>query len=54
MPFLHERLDNGLDVVAETSPAALSTSVGFFVKTGSRDETDALWGTSHFLEHMVF
>ena len=54
MPFLHERLDNGLEVVAETSPAALSTSVGFFVKTGSRDETDALWGTSHFLEHMVF
>ena len=54
MPFLHERLDNGLEVVAETSPAALSTSVGFFVKTGSRDESDALWGTSHFLEHMVF
>ena len=54
MPFLHERLDNGLEVVAETSPAALSTSVGFFVKTGSRDETDALWGASHFLEHMVF
>jgi predicted Zn-dependent peptidase len=54
VPFLHERLDNGLEVVAETSPAALSTSVGFFVKTGSRDETDALWGASHFLEHMVF
>jgi predicted Zn-dependent peptidase len=54
MTFRHERLDNGLEVIAETGPAALSTSVGFFVKTGSRDETDALWGTSHFLEHMIF
>ena len=31
-----------------------STSLGFFVKTGSRDETDALSGVSHFLEHMAF
>ena len=54
MPFLHERLDNGLDVVAEACPGALSTSVGFFVRTGARDETDAEWGVSHFLEHMVF
>ncbi len=54
MRFLHERLDNGLEVVAETGDAALSTSIGFFVKTGARDETDALWGVSHFLEHMVF
>jgi predicted Zn-dependent peptidase len=54
MPFLHERLANGLDVIAETTPGAVSTSVGFFVKTGARDETDALAGVSHFLEHMVF
>jgi len=54
MQFRHERLSNGLDVIAEITPGALSTSVGFFVKTGSRDETEALWGVSHFLEHMVF
>ncbi len=54
MPFLHERLSNGLDVIAETSESAVSTSIGFFVATGSRDEHDAIWGTSHFLEHMVF
>jgi predicted Zn-dependent peptidase len=54
VPFLHERLDNGLDVIAETTPGACSTSVGFFVRTGARDETAAIWGTSHFLEHMVF
>lgn len=54
MPFLHERLSNGLDVIAETTPGAVSTSIGFFVKTGARDETDAEWGVSHFLEHMIF
>ncbi|MBU6309339.1 MAG: insulinase family protein [Planctomycetes bacterium] len=54
MPFLHERLANGLDVVAETSDAAVSTSIGFFVATGSRDENDDVSGVSHFLEHMVF
>ena len=51
MPFLHERLPNGLDVVAETSEAAVSTSVGFFVATGARDEARGIEGVSHFLEH---
>ncbi len=54
MPFLHERLPNGLEVIAETSPAAVSTSVGFFVATGSRDEGPGIEGVSHFLEHMAF
>ena len=54
MKFLHERLDNGLDVIAEVTDGGLSTSIGFFVKTGASDETDELWGVSHFLEHMVF
>jgi predicted Zn-dependent peptidase len=54
VPFLHERLPNGLDVVAETSDAAVSTSVGIFVGTGARDERPGIEGVSHFLEHMVF
>ena len=54
MPFLHERLPNGLDVVAETTAAAVSTSVGFFVATGARDEAPGIEGVSHFLEHMAF
>ena len=54
MRFLRERLDNGLEIIAEVTDGALSTSVGFFVRTGSRDESDDLWGASHFLEHMVF
>ncbi|NLF32311.1 MAG: insulinase family protein, partial [Planctomycetes bacterium] len=29
-------------------------AVGFFARTGSRDESDAEHGVSHFLEHMMF
>jgi predicted Zn-dependent peptidase len=54
MDFLTHFLPNGLEIVAECNPAAYSTAMGFFVRTGSRDETDALAGVSHFLEHMVF
>jgi predicted Zn-dependent peptidase len=54
MQFLKHRLSNGLEIVAECNDAAYSTALGFFVKTGSRDETDEVAGVSHFLEHMVF
>lgn len=54
MKFRHETLDNGLEVVAECNDAAYSMGVGFFVRTGARDETDEVAGVSHFLEHMVF
>ena len=54
MQFRHEQLPNGLDIVAEVSEAAHSASLGFFVKTGARDEYDDISGASHFLEHMVF
>ena len=54
MEFHERTLDNGLEVVAECNPHAYSTALGFFVRTGSRDETDANHGVSHFLEHMAF
>ena len=54
MKFHRTTLENGLEIIAEENESALSTSLGFFVKTGSRDETDDLSGVSHFLEHMVF
>jgi predicted Zn-dependent peptidase len=54
MPFHTHTLPNGLRVIAETSPSARSAAVGFFVRTGSRDETAAESGVSHFLEHMLF
>ena len=52
--FKHAVLDNGLTVIAETDPSAHTAAVGFFVKTGARDEPSSLMGVSHFLEHMVF
>jgi predicted Zn-dependent peptidase len=54
MPFRNHTLDNGLEIVAETSPDAYSAAYGFFVRTGARDETGEISGVSHFLEHMVF
>ena len=54
MEFRERTLANGLEIIAECNPDAYSTALGFFVKTGSRDETDEISGVSHFLEHMVF
>jgi predicted Zn-dependent peptidase len=54
MQFEHTTLDNGLNVIAELNDRAHSVAAGFFVKTGSRDESSNLAGVSHFLEHMTF
>jgi predicted Zn-dependent peptidase len=52
--FHETRLENGLQIVAELNPSAHSVAVGYFVRTGSRDETSEVSGVSHFLEHMAF
>lgn len=54
MKFREHVLPNGLEIVAECNDEAHSTALGFFVNTGARDETDAVAGVSHFLEHMMF
>jgi predicted Zn-dependent peptidase len=54
MEFKKEQLDNGLCVIGEINKSAKSAAVGFFVKTGSRDEDEQINGVSHFLEHMLF
>ncbi len=54
MEFRHCRLPNGLEIAAEIAPQALSLGLGYFVRTGSRDEAQEVNGVSHFLEHMVF
>ena len=54
MPFHSTTLPNGLQLIGETSPSARSVALGFFVRTGSRDETPEESGVSHFLEHMMF
>lgn len=54
MEFREHVLSNGLEIVAECNAAAYSSAIAFFVKTGARDETAAVAGVSHFLEHMMF
>lgn len=54
MEFREQTLDNGLEIVAECNSEAHSAALGFFVKTGARDEWQGVEGVSHFLEHMVF
>ncbi len=54
MEFKHTTLDNGLTLVAEAAAETASLAVGFFARTGSRDESDAEHGVSHYLEHMMF
>jgi predicted Zn-dependent peptidase len=48
------RLASGLRVVTEALPALRSVTLGMWVGSGSRDETDDLSGASHFLEHLLF
>jgi len=47
-------LDNGVQVVMEAIPFVRSVSFGLWVRTGSRNETSATNGMSHFVEHMMF
>lgn len=54
LQFHHLRLSNGMQLLGETNPDARSVAVGFFVRTGARDEGPEVAGVSHFLEHMVF
>lgn len=52
--FRRAQLDNGLQVIAECNDEAHSMAMGFFVRTGARDERPEINGVSHFLEHMAF
>jgi predicted Zn-dependent peptidase len=45
---------NGLRVITEAIPHVRSVSLGLWLDVGSRDESDAEAGMSHFIEHMVF
>ena len=47
-------LDSGLRVVTEVVSSVRSVALGLWVRTGSRDETPAQAGVSHFLEHLLF
>jgi predicted Zn-dependent peptidase len=47
-------LNSGIRLVTESMPDVASASIGVWVGTGSRDETGAQAGISHFLEHLLF
>jgi len=47
-------LGSGVRVVTEEVPSVRSVALGLWVRTGSRDETPAQAGVSHFLEHLLF
>jgi predicted Zn-dependent peptidase len=53
-PIEISTLDDGLTVVTEAMGDIRSVSLGFWVGTGSVDETPAQAGASHFLEHLLF
>jgi predicted Zn-dependent peptidase len=45
---------SGIRVITEKVPLVRSVALGLWVRTGSRDETPAQAGVSHFLEHLLF
>ena len=48
------RLSNGLIIATDPMPQLESAAVGVWVNCGARNETRALMGVSHMLEHMAF
>ncbi|MGH2927671.1 MAG: M16 family metallopeptidase [Solirubrobacteraceae bacterium] len=56
---MHQRhrlttLESGVRIVTEAMPSVRSVSLGFWIGTGSRHESDAQAGLSHLLEHLLF
>jgi len=47
-------LDNGLRIITATMPHTQAVSLSFFIGVGSRYETEAQAGVSHFIEHLLF
>src|SRR5690606_29846618 len=47
-------LPSGVRVLTEQVPGSQSATVGFWVAVGSRDEEPATYGSTHFLEHLLF
>jgi predicted Zn-dependent peptidase len=47
-------LPSGLRIITEQVPGQRSAAIGVWVGVGSREESPALHGCSHFLEHLLF
>jgi len=51
--FEQTTLDNGLTLAAEINPDAHTAAIGFFVKTGTRDEAEPVMGGPLDLGHVL-
>ena len=47
-------LPSGVRILSEHVPGARSLTIGFWVAVGSRDELPEHYGSTHFLEHLLF
>jgi predicted Zn-dependent peptidase len=47
-------LESGVRIVTEAMPSVRSVSLGFWIGTGSRNESEDQAGLSHLLEHLLF
>lgn len=47
-------LPSGVRVLSEHVPGSRSATLGFWVAVGSRDEHPGTYGSTHFLEHLLF
>ena len=52
--WIQTELDSGERVITERLPHVRSATIGFWIGVGSRDETEARAGISHFIEHLLF
>ncbi|TBN58501.1 insulinase family protein [Glaciihabitans arcticus] len=47
-------LPSGVRILSEHVPGARSATIGYWVAVGSRDEQPHTFGSTHFLEHLLF
>jgi len=47
-------LPSGVRILSESVPGSRSATVGYWIAVGSRDELPANYGSTHFLEHLLF
>jgi predicted Zn-dependent peptidase len=47
-------LPSGVRILSEQVPGARSATIGYWVAVGSRDEKPGTFGSTHFLEHLLF
>ena len=52
--FRRSILPGGVRLLTEQAPGASSVAIGYWVPVGSRDEQPHQYGSTHFLEHLLF